>query len=391
MKAFIFIALIAATPAFAASTDAGKYQAVLGDCAGCHGKNLAGGVALQTPFGKLVTPNITPDRDTGIGDWSADDFRQAMKAGVGKGGKRLYPAMPYPAYSHMPDADVAALWAWLRTVKPVRNQVDVNQLHFPFNLRFLLGGWNMLFFKPAPYVHDAAKSVAWNRGAYLVTGPAHCGDCHSPRNLFGADKGGLAGASLQGWWAPDLTGDGRAGLGAWSTADIAQYLQTGRNTHSLASGPMAEAVENSTSQMTDGDLNAIAVYLKDLAPGPGNGGSGGGQQAQMQAGERIYQVSCSACHGANGKGSVLFPPLAGNPIVLQRSPETLARVVLAGGKGASTAKAPTGPAMPSFAWRWNDEQVAAVLTYIRNNWGNEAPAVSGEGVSRIRTNLHGGS
>jgi mono/diheme cytochrome c family protein len=388
MKSLIVTALLLATPAFAAN-EAGQYQAVLGDCAGCHGKTLAGGVALETPFGKLVTPNITPDRETGIGDWSADDFRQAMKIGVGKGGKLLYPAMPYPAYSHMPDADVAALWAWLRTVKPVRNPVNVNQLQFPFNLRFLLAGWNMLFFKPAAYGNDASKSAAWNRGAYLVTGPAHCGDCHSPRNLFGADKGGLGGASLQGWWAPDLTGDGRSGLGAWSTADIAQYLQTGRNAHSLASGPMAEAVENSTSQMTDGDRNAIAVYLKALPPGPGNGGSGGDQQAQMQQGARIYDVSCSACHGANGKGSAIFPPLAGNPIVTQRSPETLARVVLAGGKGASTAKAPTGPAMPSFAWRWNDEQIAAVLTYIRNNWGNAAPSVSGEGVSRIRTNLHG--
>ncbi len=390
MRCFILAALLIATPAFAAN-EAGKYQSVLGDCEGCHGRNLAGGVALATPFGKLVTPNITPDVATGIGTWSQEDFRKAMKQGMGKGGKPLYPAMPYVNYALMPDADVAALWTYIRTVKPVRNSVDVNQLKFPFNLRFLMRGWNLLFFKPAPFANDASKNAAWNRGEYLVEGPAHCGACHSPRNFFGADKGGLSGASLQGWWAPDLTGDGRAGLGAWSNDELVQYLQTGRNAHSLASGPMAEAVENSTSRMTDSDLNAIAVYLKDLPPGPGNGGGATGAEAQMQAGARIYQVSCAACHGGDGKGSAIFPPLAGNPIVTQSSPETLARVVLAGAKGAATVKSPTGPAMPSFAWRWNDEQVAAVLTYIRNNWRNVAPAVSADTVTKIRTSLHSAS
>jgi mono/diheme cytochrome c family protein len=379
------------TSAFAANTDAGHYQSVLGDCEGCHGKNLAGGIALMTPFGKLVTPNITPDKDTGIGNYSAEDFRQAMKAGIAPGGKLLYPAMPYPAYARMRDSDVAALWAYLRSVKPVKNSVQVNQLRFPFNLRFVMRGWNMLFFSPAPYADDRAKSAAWNRGAYLVSGAGHCGACHSPKNLFGADKGALTGASLQGWFAPDLTGDRVAGLGSWSSGDIVEYLQTGRNSHSLASGPMAEAVENSTSKMKDADLKAIAVYLKDLPASGGNGGGATGVEAQMAAGRDGYDISCAACHGRDGKGSALFPPLAGNPTVRQVKADSLARMVLAGGKGAATAKAPTGPAMPSFAWRLGDEQVANILTYVRNNWGNSAPAVSAETVGRIRSDLHGGS
>ncbi|HWM61519.1 MAG TPA: cytochrome c, partial [Rhizomicrobium sp.] len=234
--------------------------------------------------------------------------------------------------------------------------------------------------------------AAWNRGAYLVSGAAHCGACHTPKNLFGADKGtALTGASLQGWFAPDLTGDRNAGLGSWSAADIVEYLQTGRNSRSIASGPMAEAVENSTSRMNEDDLKAIAVYLKDLPPGKGNGGGATGVDAQIKAGALAYDISCAACHGRDGKGSALFPPLAGNPVVAQVRADTLVRIVLAGGKAAATPKAPTGPAMPSLAWRLSDEQVANILTYVRNNWGNQAPAVSAETVGRIRSSLHSGS
>jgi mono/diheme cytochrome c family protein len=392
-KLFLAAAFAAlSTSAFAANTDAGRYQSVLGDCEGCHGKNLAGGIALTTPFGKLVTPNITPDKDTGIGNYSAEDFRQAMKAGIAPGGKLLYPAMPYPSYAHMRDGDIAALWMYLRSVKPVKNAVTVNQLRFPFNLRFMMRGWNILFFSPTPYADTAGKSAAWNRGAYLVNGAAHCGACHTAKNVFGADKSAaLTGTSLQGWFAPDLTSDRNAGLGTWSAADIVEYLQTGRNAHSLASGPMAEAVENSTSKMNDADLKAIAVYLKDLPASSGNGGGATGVDAQMKAGAIAYDISCAACHGRDGKGNALFPPLAGNPNVRQVKTDTLVRMVLAGGKAASTAKAPTGQAMPSFAWRLDDQKTADILTYVRNNWGNTAPAVSAETVDRIRSSLRSGS
>jgi len=388
LLAAVFAVLSA--PAFAANTDAGKYQVTLGDCQGCHGKNLAGGVTLQTPFGKMVTPNITPDKETGIGNYTREQFKLAMKRGVAPGGKRLYPAMPYPYYAHMADQDISAMWDYLLTVKPVKNNVQVNQLRFPFNIRLLMRGWNYLFFTPKP-IADAGKSEEWKRGAYLVNGPAHCGACHSPKNAFGADKGALTGTSLQGWYAPDLTGDRNAGLGSWSASDIVEYLETGRNAHSLASGPMAEAVENSTSQMTDADLISIAVYLKDIPPGKGNGGGATGIDAQMKVGAIAYDISCAACHGRDGKGSAIFPPLAGNASIRQVRADTVVRMVLAGGKAAATAKAPTGPGMPSFGWRLTDEQVANILTYARNNWGNQAPAISADTVKRIRSELHSGS
>jgi mono/diheme cytochrome c family protein len=210
--------------------------------------------------------------------------------------------------------------------------------------------------------------------------------------MFGADKGAaLTGTTLQGWFASDLTGDRNAGLGAWSAAEIVEYLETGRNSHSLASGPMAEVVENSTSQMSNADLNAIAVYLKDLPPSRGNGGGATGVDAQMKAGAVAYDISCAACHGRDGKGSALFPPLAGNANVTQQRADTIVRMVLAGGKAVATPKAPTGPGMPSLGWRLNNEQVANILTYVRNNWGNKAPAVSPETVGRIRSALHSGS
>jgi len=377
MRYLIIAAALIATPALAANTDAGKYQAVLGDCAGCHGKTLAGGVVLQTPFGKMVTPNITPDKDTGIGNYTAEDFRKAMKTGMAPGGKRLYPAMPYPYYAKMTDGDVDALFAYLRTVKPVKNSVVVNQLRFPFNMRILMAGWNALFFKPG--------APATSRGDYLVNGPAHCAACHAPKNLFGADKGGLTGGLLQGWYAPDLTGDKTSGLSKWSKAELVEYLKTGRNAHSLASGPMAEAVENSTSQMTDADLGAIATYIKALPPSGGSGGGVDKADMQMQAGLRVYRINCAACHGMDGKGSAIFPPLAGNTNVTQASAETSARMVVAGGKGAATRAAPTGQAMPGFGWKLGDAEVANVLTYIRNTWGNAAPAVDAGLVERVRS------
>jgi len=390
-KHLLAAALILVAPrAYADDIAIGRYQAVLGDCAGCHGKDLSGGVALETPFGRMMTPNITPDKETGIGNYSVQDFILAMRRGVAPGGKRLYPAMPYTYYAHMGERNVTALWNYLQTVKPVKKSVDVNQLHFPFNMRVLMRGWNKLFFNPAP-VLNKQKSIAWNRGAYLVNGPAHCGACHSPKNAFGADKGQLSGASLQGWFAPDLTSENNAGLGSWTADDIVEYLHSGRNRHSLASGPMAEAVENSTSMMQDTDLKAMAIYLKDLPPSRGNGGGATGIEAQMKAGALAYDISCAACHGRDGKGSALFPPLAGNASIRQARADTVVRIVLAGGKAAATPLAPTGPGMPSFGWRLNDEKVANILTYVRNNWGNQAPAISPETVKRIRSELRSGS
>lgn len=372
--------------------NAGRYQAALGDCAGCHtapgGKPYAGGVSLETPFGTLVAPNITPDGATGIGTWSEADFRRALKQGIGHGGKRLYPAMPYTAYTKMTDSDVAALWAYFRTVQPVTNEVQSNRLPFPFNIRLLMAGWNWINFTPGDFKPDPKKTDEWNRGAYIVEAAGHCSVCHAPKSALGADKGGLTGTVLQGWFAPNITGNLHEGVGSWSAEEIVSYLKTGVGRGSIGSGPMREVIENSTSKMTDADLKAIAVYLKDLpasdkaAPTPV-----ATDNPAMQTGARIYAVNCSACHNGDGSGQgALFPKLAGNSVVQQGDPTTLIHIVLAGSQGAVTAAAPTTPAMPSFAWRLTDQQVADVLTYVRNNWGNAAPPVAPDAVGKQRKN-----
>ncbi len=376
----------------------GRYQAVLGDCAGCHtargGMPFAGGVALQTPFGKLVAPNITPDRETGIGNWSEGDFRRMMKTGIGHNGIRLYPAMPYPAYSRMSDNDIADLWVYLGTQQPVKNPVVANQLPFPFNIRLLLAGWNWLNFTPTSFTPNPQKSADWNRGAYIVEGAGHCGVCHSPKTWSGADKSNaaLAGEVLQGWMAPKITAAARDGLGQWSVEDVTAYLKTGANRFDIASGPMAEVIEASTSKMTDADLRAIAVYLKDLPEASADRTPIAADAGIMRTGAAIYADNCSACHGGKGEGvPKLFPQLAGNALMQQQDATSLIRVVLAGSQAGATHAAPTAPAMPSLAWRLNDAQVADVVTYVRNTWGNAAPAISADAVGKLRQQLKAGN
>ena len=374
----------------------GRYLAVLGDCAGCHtapgGAPFAGGLALQTPFGTLVAPNITPDPNTGIGNMTNDEFLAVLREGRGHDGKRLYPAMPYPAYTKMTDDDVLAMRAYLATIAPVNNRVVSNQLPFPFNVRLLMAFWNGLNFTSGRYQPNPQKSAAWNRGAYIVEGPGHCGTCHTPKTLLGGDKNNVAltGATLQGWFAPDITNDPRKGIGGWSSDDLVQYLKTGANKWTLASGPMGEAVSHSTSQMNDEDIQAIATYLKDN----GDGGPSArpepvaASNGAMRAGAAIYKDNCTACHKDSGEGEAkLFPRLAGSALVQSDDPTTLERVVLQGTRAVSTSGAPTAPAMPSFDWRLEDTQVAAVLTYIRNNWGNAAGPVSASTVASQRAAL----
>ena len=400
IAAVLFVSLTGA--AFAQDTQSfdrierGRYLAVLGDCAGCHtapgGAPFAGGVALQTPFGTLVAPNITSDPDTGIGNMTNDEFLAILHEGRGHNGKRLYPAMPYPAYTKMTDDDVLAMRAYFATVAPVNNRVVSNQLPFPLNIRFAMVFWNALNFTPGRYQPDPQKSAAWNRGAYIVEGPAHCGTCHTPKTLLGGDKNAaaLTGATLQGWFAPDITSDPRKGIGGWSRDDLVQYLKTGANKWTLASGPMAEAVSHSTSRMSDEDILAIASYLKDNGKGVASARPEpvAASTDAMRAGEAIYKDSCAACHKDSGEGEVnLFPRLAGSALVQSDDPTTLARVVLHGTRAVSTAGAPTAPAMPAFDWRLGDAQVAAVLTYIRNNWGNAAGSVSAGAVAGQRAAL----
>jgi mono/diheme cytochrome c family protein len=374
----------------------GRYLAVLGDCVGCHtapgGKPFAGGAALETPFGALIGPNITPDVATGVGAWSEEDFRRAMHEGIGRDGARLYPAMPYPAYTKVTRDDVSAIWAYLRSLDPVRNEVQPNQLRFPFNVRRpATSTWDLINFQPGVFQPNPAKSDAWNRGAYLVEGLGHCGTCHTPKNITGGDRGSeaLQGALLQDWYAPDLTEDPRTGIGGWSIEEIVRYLKTGANSYDIASGPMAEAVSNSTSKMTDADLLAIATYLKDRAPRSGRAVTAlAAANPRMVAGQAIYEDRCAACHSHSGAGVPnLFPRLASAPLVQSADPTSLIRVVLIGSRAVATSAAPTAPAMPAFGWNLNDTEVADVLTYARNTWGNAASAVQPEDVTKLRERL----
>ena len=371
----------------------GHYLTITGDCAACHtlpGSDypFAGGRAIETPFGQLLSPNITPDPETGIGAWTDDEFIDALTKGTGRDGTRLYPAMPYTYYTKLTRDDALAICAYLNTVPAVRNPVNPNQLPFPFNIRASLIGWNTLFFTPGTFQPNPNKSAEWNRGAYLAEGLAHCGMCHTPKNFLGGDKTSeyLRGYRLQGWFAPDITDNSRQGLGDWSVDEIATYLKTGHNSTSAAAGLMSEMVTRSASLMTDGDLKAIATYLKDLPDQQENQTSSDKpDQTVMKIGAAIYADECAGCHAANGKGaSGLFPSLNGSPAVQQTDPSTLLHVVLRGARSAATDRAPTGAAMPQFDWILNDGQVAAVLTYIRNAWGNVAPPVSAVEVRKTR-------
>ncbi|MFZ2106655.1 MAG: cytochrome c [Roseiarcus sp.] len=374
----------------------GRYMATAADCTACHtapgGRPFAGGGALETPFGTLLAPNITPDVQTGIGGWTDDEFVGAVRNGIGHGGIHLYPAMPYTYYTQLTRADVLAIRAYLATVQPVRNLVVANQLPFPFNQRESMVGWNELFFRPGEFKPDPGRSEVWNRGAYLVEGAEHCGLCHTPKNVMGGDQNGQAnqGSVLQSWYAPNLTGSSHVGLGDWSADDIMLYLKTGRNRFVVASGPMADAVTHSTSHLTDIDLRAIATYLKSLRPGSGTLPQPiSAEEPKMRQGGVIYDNRCAACHGAEGQGIVgLFPRLAGVPVVQQQHATSLIRVVLEGSRAVATAGAPTGPAMPSFDWALSDDDVAALLTYIRNAWGNAALGVQPRDVGSMRAALH---
>jgi mono/diheme cytochrome c family protein len=277
-------------------------------------------------------------------------------------------------------------------VQPVHNLVIANQLPFPFDQRESMVAWNALYFSPGEFKPDPTKSQEWNRGAYLVEAVEHCGLCHTPKNPMGGDENSRAmqGSVLQNWYAPNLTAASRVGLGDWAIDDIVLYLKTGRNRFDIASGPMADAITHSISHLADADVRAIAVYVKSLPPA---GGAPpvpiSAEEPKMQQGHAIYSSQCASCHGAEGQGIVgLFPRLAGAPLVQQDQATSLIRVVLEGSRAVATAGAPTGPAMPTFAWKLSDDDVAALLTYIRNAWGNAAPGVQPSGVSNMRATLH---
>lgn len=372
----------------------GQYLVAAGDCMSCHlrdgGEPFAGGLPLNTPFGVIYSSNITSDSQTGIGAWTSEQFYQAMHDGKGIHGENLYPAFPYPWFRRASRADDDAMLSFLKTTPAVNYTPPQNHLPFPLSIRSAVGGWNLLYLDSHEYQADPGQSAEWNRGAYLVNGLGHCGGCHTPKNLLGADKSEqlLRGGDLETWVAPDLTGNPRTGLGDWKIDDIAEYLRTGRNARAAAGGPMAEVITYSTSLMNDEDRRAIATYLKSQPASPTVAAKIPDQEA-MRRGAGIYSDACSSCHLEDGVGqSRLFPPLGHDAMLQQADPAGLLHLILAGTRIGTSPTRPSPLSMPSFAWKLSDREIADVSTFIRNSWGNQATPISDSQVSEARRKLN---
>lgn len=384
----------------------GQQLAAAGDCIACHtavgGQTYAGGLKMSTPIGAIYSTNITPDKETGIGNYSYEEFAKAVREGAAKDGRNLYPAMPYTSYAKINDQDLHILYDFfMHQVPAVKQQNRDSDIPWPLSMRWPLSVWNWVFHDDTVFKPDSSQSAQWNRGAYLVQGLAHCGTCHTPRGIGFQEKAldqhdaaYLTGGTLEGWHAPDLTGNVKNGLGRWSAQDIAQFLKTGRTDTSAAFGSMTDVVAHSTQYLSNDDLEAVAVYLKSLkssdpqavAPKNDTETSLALIKGDMsKPGAQAYMDNCSACHRIDGQGyTKTFPALAHNSAVLSDDPSSLINVVLRGGQMAVTQEAPTGLTMPDFAWRLDDKQVADLLTFIRSSWGNNAPAVTADEVKALR-------
>jgi mono/diheme cytochrome c family protein len=358
----------------------------------CHtargGAPFAGGRELDTPFGRVAAPNITPDPATGIGAWSADDFWRALHNGTARDGRLLYPAFPYPNYTRVTRADSDALYAYLRSVAPQRRPNRAHALRFPYNQQWALAGWRLLYFKPGVHQADPKRDAAWNRGAYLVEGLGHCSACHSSRNSLGASEAGLSGGLIPqiGWYAPSLTSAREAGLGDWRVDEIVQLLHTGVSPRAAVFGPMAEVVGRSLQYLAPADVAAMASYLKSLPGSPdAQAPAGPPPELVVKQGKALYEHHCADCHGADGRGKApAYPPLAGNRALTMRDPVNAIRIVLNGGFAPGTAGNPRPYGMPPYGPILDDVEVAAVVSYLRASWGNAAPAVAPADVNRYR-------
>jgi len=369
----------------------GKTLVEAGGCAGCHtadpAKPFAGGKRIDTPFGAIYAPNLTPDRDTGIGAWADADFTRALRYGIAPDGSNYYPAFPYPYFTKMTKDDTLAIRAYLGTLAPVANRNKPPELRWPFGYRSLMRLWNAAYFKPGLFEPDQIQSAAWNRGGYLVTGLGHCGACHTPKDYFGADKAAqaLSGNEVGGWYAPRLDGAARTGLKSWSAEDITEYLQSGRNAKSHAGGPMADVIVNSTAKMSDADVRAIAEYLKGLPPSRRETIVTPPEEAEMKAGQAVYAKLCIACHEADGSGTPrIYPPLPGNALLQSVNPASTLRIILDGAHTVTTPRAPNTGEMPGYAKQLSDAEIAAVTNYMRNSWGNAGTLVTPSQVAKAR-------
>lgn len=378
----------------------GEYLARAGNCMGCHtarGGNLyAGGRAVPTPFGTIYTSNLTADRTTGIGNWTSGDFWQAMHDGRSKDGSLLYPAFPYTNYTKVTREDSDAIFAYLQTIPAVQQKNTELELRFPYNQRVLLYAWRAMYFRPGQYTNDTKQSVEWNRGAYLTQGLGHCSACHTTRDSFGGTdlKAELGGGMIPmlNWYAPPLNGDKQAGLGNWETTQLAAFMQTGISPHRAVSGPMAEVVSGSLQHLKNEDVTAMAVYLKSLphqVAAPARAADNlrlEEKKAILERGQKIYDNQCATCHQAKGEGVAgIYPAFAGNNAVASPVATNAVRIVLNGGYPPSTSGNPRPYGMPPFGQTLNDEEVASVVSYIRNTWSNQASMVSASEVNRYRS------
>ena len=377
----------------------GEYLAQAGDCVACHtapgGKLFAGGRAMPTPFGTLYTSNITPDRDTGVGKWTADQFYTMMHTGRSPDGGLLYPAMPFASYTKVTRADSDAIFAFMQSVPAVKLPNKPHELKFPYNNRSLILGWRTLFFTEGEFKPDPTKSSEWNRGAYLVQGLGHCAMCHTAINALGgssesaAFEGGLI--PMQNWYAPSLTSNKEGGLGDWSIEDISDLLRTGISKRGAVYGPMADVTYNSLQYMTEADSRAMAIYLKTLAEHSIPDAPRGTTTAQessllLRLGQTIYADKCASCHGGAGLGKPPhYPPLASNQSIQMSSAVNPIRMVLNGGYPPGTKGNPMPHGMPPFAQALSDDEVAAVVTYIRVSWGNHGAPVSAAEANALRS------
>ncbi|BBB61397.1 cytochrome c [Undibacterium sp. KW1] len=382
----------------------GEYLVKAGNCMGCHTVRgeaaFAGGRLLQTDFGNFRTPNITPDVKTGIGSWTANDFWQALHNGKSRNGSLLYPSFPYTNYTQVSRADADAMYAYLMSLPKVEKQNQAHELRFPYDQRALLAFWRAAYFRPASYQEDKSKSVEWNRGAYLVNGLGHCSACHSSRNSLGANAGvkDLSGGELSSWYAPALTNSKEVNLAKWSPQELIALLKSGVNQHTAVSGPMAEVVAGSTQYLSDTDIKSMVSYLqaiptvqvaeKDMLDKfmAGSELSAERMDAVMKQGGALYKTHCMDCHGAQGEGVTnIYPALRSNPGLLSHALSNPVRMVLSGGFPPVTKDNPRPYGMPPFAHTLSDSEVALVLSYVRNAWGNKAEPVTPAEVNRYRT------
>jgi mono/diheme cytochrome c family protein len=392
----------------------GEYLAKAGDCIACHsapqGKPFAGGLPLATPLGEIVSTNITPSKTSGIGNYTLDQFSAALRRGVRADGQHLYPAMPYTSYAKVSDDDVKALYAYfMHGVAPVDTSPPPTALPFPFNVRLSMAAWNLLFLDHQPFNADPAKSVEWNRGAYLVQGLAHCSTCHTPRNaLMAEDTSASLGGSVVGtWYAPNVSSDPVSGIGSWSEDEIAAYLRTGHVVgRAQAAGPMAEAVDNSFQHLGDSDLHAMAVYLKSAAPVHNAGDRQAADtwgaakssfdeirgvplpaDANQMSGPQIYDAYCASCHQAHGEGAGQgidgpgLPSLFHNTALGHANTNNLVMVML---EGVHRQDSAPDVLMPAFGHLLSDQQIATLGNYLLKQYGNPDATVTAHQVATLR-------